>query len=329
MLPKRKLGKLEVSAAALGCMSMSEFYGPAADESRCLKTIHDAYAQGITLFDTADMYGSGRNEELLGKAIKQFRNKIVLATKFGIVRKAEDPEFRALCSKPEYVRQQCERSLRLLGVEQIDLYYQHRVDPDTPIEETVGAMAQLVKEGKVAHIGLSEAKADIIRRAYKVHPIAALQSEYSLWTRDPEDEILKTCQELNIGFVAYSPVGRGLFTGKLKSLDKLHPSDFRRKLPRFQDANLQHNLKIVELVEKIAKTKNATPAQVALAWVYQQTPFMVPLFGTTSPDHLKENLGFFKVHLTPEEMEQLNQNKDVKGERYGPQFMQTYKFDRK
>lgn len=330
MLPKRKLGQLEVSALSLGCMGMSEFYGP-ADQGRCIQTIHEAYAKGITFFDTADMYGSGENEKLVGKAIKPFRNKVMLATKFGIVRKADDPHFREINGKPAYIKQQCETSLKRLGVERIDLYYQHRLDPNTPIEETVGAMAELVKEGKIAHIGLSEADVDTIRRASSVYPITALQTEYSLWTRDPEHGILKTCEELKIGFVAYSPVGRGFLTGKIKTAEQFDPSDFRRSLPRFQAENLQHNLKIVEAVESIAKEKGATPAQIALAWVLQQAPFIVPLFGTTSPEHLKENLQSLKVNLTSTDLDKLNkytQKEAVKGERYSPQTMKNYKFNR-
>lgn len=325
MLPKRKLGTLEVSALGLGCMGMSEFYGP-ADEKRSIQTIHEAYAQGVTFFDTADIYGFGDNEELVGKAIQKFRHHIILATKFGIVRKREDPNFRQIRGQPDYLKRQCESSLKRLGVERIDLYYQHRVDPETPIEETVGAMAELVKEGKVAHIGLSEADADTIRRAHKVHPITAVQSEYSLWTKDWEKEVIPLCHQLNIGFVAYSPVGRGVLTGKIKSTETMDSSDFRRTLPRFEEQNLKHNLKLVEQVETLAEAKHTTPAQIALAWVLAQGPFIVPLFGTTSPEHLKENLQALQVQLTPDELQRLNATFEIKGERYGPQAMKTYKF---
>lgn len=326
-MKKKKLGKLEVSALGLGCMGMSEFYGT-ADEARSFQTIQHAFELGITFFDTADMYGYGHNEELVGKAVKAFRDKIILATKFGIVRKKEDPHFRQINGKPAYARQQCESSLKQLGISTIDLYYQHRVDPDTPIEETVGAMADLVNEGKVRYIGLSEATPEMIRRAHAVHPITAIQSEYSLWTRGPEDSILDVCKELNIGFVAYSPIGRGFLSGKIKSAQALAANDFRRFLPRFQEENFEHNLQIVDIVEKMAKRKNCTPSQLALAWVMAQGNHIVPLFGTTRPEHLKENLGSLEVRLTPEEIRTLNQEVPpnfAKGERYAATAMQAYK----
>lgn len=325
-MKKKKLGQLEVSALGLGCMGMSEFYGQ-IDESRSLQTIQRAFELGMTFFDTADMYGYGHNEELVGKAIKGFRDKIILATKFGIVRKKEDPQFRQVNGKPAYVKQQCESSLKRLGVNAIDLYYQHRLDPDTPIEETVEAMAELVKEGKVRYIGLSEASPEMIRRAHAVHPITALQSEYSLWSRGPEEAVLSVCKELNIGFVAYSPIGRGFLSGKIKSHKNFDSADFRRFLPRFQEENMEHNLKIVKIVEEMARHKNCTPAQLALAWVMAQGEHIVPLFGTTRPEHLSENLGSLEVKLTPEELETLNQKvppRFAKGERYAAAVMQIY-----
>lgn len=304
-MQKRKLGQLEVSSLGLGCMGMSEFYGP-ADEKRSIQTIQRAFELGITFFDTADMYGFGSNEELLGKAVKSFRDKIVIATKFGIVRKKEDPHSRQINGKPVYVKQQCESSLKRLGVSTIDLYYQHRVDPDTPIEETVKAMADLVKAGKVRYIGLSEATPEAIRRAQAVHPITALQSEYSLWTRGPEEEVLDTCREFNIGFVAYSPLGRGFLSGKITSPQDLSPSDFRRLLPRFQEDNLEHNLTIVKCIEKMAASKGCTPTQLALAWVLHQSPSIVPIFGTTRQEHLLEDVDCLNEHLNPEELKELN-----------------------
>lgn len=328
-MQKRKLGNLEVSAIGLGCMSMSEFYGPVPEEARSIQTIRKAFEMGVTLFDTADMYGFGHNEALLGKAIKGFRDKIVIASKFGIVRKKDDPQFRKIEGKPDYVKKQCTNSLKLLGIDTIDLYYQHRVDPDTPIEETVGAMAELVKEGKIRHIGLSEASPEIIRRAQAVHPITALQTEYSLWSRGPEDEILQVCKDLNIGFVAYSPIGRGFLSGKIKN-NIFPPEDFRRTLPRFQGDNFEHNLKIVKAVEEIAKHKGCTPAQLALAWVLAQSSHIVPIFGTTNPEHVAENIASVKIVLSNDELQQLNDMVPAgfaKGDRYGPVSMKIYKLD--
>lgn len=325
-MQKRKLGKLEVSALGLGCMGMSEFYGPPSDETSSIETIQRAFEMGITFFDTADMYGFGHNEELVGKAIKEFRKEIIIATKFGIVRKKDDPHFRQINGKPEYIRQQCESSLKRLGIHTIDLYYQHRVDPDTPIEETVKALATLVKEGKIRYIGLSEANVDIIRRAHAVHPITALQTEYSLWTRGPEEGILKVCQELDIGFVAYSPIGRGFLSGKIKSINDLHPQDFRRTLPRFQGENFDFNLKIVNAVEDMAVKKKCTPSQLALAWVLAQSSTIVPLFGTTRQEHLQENIEAVMIKLSALELATLNAMIPLaKGERYAANAMKVYK----
>ncbi len=326
-MEKRLLGKLQVTALGLGCMGMSEFYGDIHEE-RSIQTIQQAYEKGITFFDTADMYGFGHNEELVGKAIKKFREKIVLATKFGIVRKKEDPLFRKIRGDRAYIREQCESSLKRLGVDTIGLYYQHRVDPDTPIEETVHAMAELIKEGKIRYIGLSEASPEILRRAHAVHPITAIQTEYSLWSRAPENEILKVCKEHDVGFVAYSPLGRGFFSGKYKNINDFSSNDFRRTLPRFQKENFIHNLQIVKVVEEIAARKKCTPSQLALAWVLAQSPSIVPIFGTTRPEHLKENIDCLNVHLTPEEILEFNQRlPPPKGDRYGATSMKSYHLD--
>ena len=304
-MQQRTLGRdLTVSAIGLGCMGMSEFYGT-GDEAESIATIHRAIEFGVTLIDTADMYGIGRNEELVGRAIKGRRESVILATKFGNVRGA-DGGFLGVNGRPDYVRAACEASLRRLGVETIDLYYQHRVDPDTPIEETVGAMAELVRAGKVRHLGLSEAAPETIRRAHKVHPIAALQTEYSLWSRDPEDAILATVRELGIGFVAYSPLGRGFLTGQIKQVEDLAPDDYRRHNPRFQGDNMRRNLDLVAAVEAMAREKGCTPAQLALAWVLAQGSDIVPIPGTKRRRYLEENIGALSVTLTADDRKRLD-----------------------
>jgi len=303
----RRLGSqgLQTSALGLGCMGMSEFYGP-SNEKESIVTIHRALELGINMLDTADMYGPFKNEELIGRAIKGKRDRVIVATKFGNVRDPKDPTKRSINGRPEYVKQACEGSLKRLGVETIDLYYQHRVDPNTPIEDTVGAMADLVRQGKVRYLGLSEASVNTIRKAHKVHPITAVQTEYSLWTRDPEEGLLDALRTLGIGFVAYSPLGRGFLTGQIKRIEDLSEDDFRRQNPRFQGENFKKNLELVAKVEEIAKEHKCTPAQLALAWVLAQGDDIVPIPGTRHPKRVEENVGALNVVLSENDLRRID-----------------------
>ena len=298
-------GGLRVSALGLGCMGMSEFYGQ-GDDDESLATIGRALELGVTLLDTADIYGPYTNEELVGRAIRGKRDRVVIATKFGIVR-SEDPAFRGINGRPEYVRRSCEASLKRLGTDHVDLYYQHRVDTDVPIEETVGAMARLVEDGKVRFLGLSEAGPETIRRAHAEHPITALQTEYSLWSREPEDEILPVVRELGIGFVPYSPLGRGFLTGRFRTVDDLPEDDYRRHSPRFQGENFARNLELVARIEEIARTRGCTPAQLALAWVLAQGEDMVPIPGTKRRTYLEENVAALRVELTADDLARIDE----------------------
>ncbi len=323
-MERRKLGTqgLTVSALGLGCMGMSEFYG-AADEAESIATIHRAIDLGIDFLDTADMYGPFRNEELVGRALRGRRERVVLATKFGNERRPDGASV-GVNGKPEYVRRACDASLKRLGVDRIDLYYQHRVDPTVPIEETVGAMAGLVEAGKVRWLGMSEAAATTIRRAHAVHPISALQTEYSLWSREPEEEILPTVRALGIGFVAYSPLGRGFLTGRFRRPEDVPEGDYRRGSPRFQGENFARNLRLVEMVGQLAARKRVLPAQLALAWVLARGPDVVPIPGTTRRDHLEGNLAACAVTFTPEELAELDRTAPrggTAGERYPAEMM--------
>jgi aryl-alcohol dehydrogenase-like predicted oxidoreductase len=325
-MESRRLGKsgLTVSALGLGCMGMSEFYG-ARDNDESIATLHRALDLGIDFLDTADVYGLGHNEELVGKAIRTRRGEVILATKFGIVR-GSDGSWKGVNGRPEYVRSACEASLRRLGLDVIDLYYQHRVDPETPVEDTVGAMAALVREGKVRFLGLSEAAPATIRRAHAVHPIAALQSEYSLWTRDPEREVIPVCRELGIGFVPYSPLGRGFLAGKIRRPEDIPEGDYRRNSPRFQGENFRRNLDLLRLVEEIAAEKGCTPSQLALAWLLAQGKDVVPIPGTKKRDRLEENSGALNVTMTQRDLDRVDEVLPpgaASGMRYGEEAMRA------
>jgi aryl-alcohol dehydrogenase-like predicted oxidoreductase len=320
----RRLGSLEVSALGLGCMGMSAFYTGGRDDAESIATIHRALELGVTLLDTADMYGPYANESLVGRAIADRRESVVLATKFGIQLDPDDPAKRGVCGRPDYVRSSVEGSLQRLGVDHIDLYYQHRVDPDVPIEETVGAMAELVREGKVRALGLSEAGPDTIRRAAAVHPIAAVQTEYSLWSRDVEDEVVPVLRELGIALVAYSPLGRGFLTGAYKSIDDFDEDDYRRSSPRFVGENFQKNLDVVAKIESLAAAKGVSAAQLALAWVLAQGDDVVAIPGTKNRARLEENVGAADISLSSAELAEISSAlPEIAGDRYPPNMMAT------
>ncbi len=325
-IPTRTLGRhdggLPVGAVGLGCMGMSDFYGPDRDDERSIRTIHRALELGVTLLDTADMYGPFTNEELVGRAIADRRGEVVLATKFGIQRDPQDPTKRGINGRPEYVREACEASLRRLGVDHIDLYYQHRVDRSVPIEETVGAMAELVREGKVRHLGLSEASPETLARAHATHPITALQTEYSLWSREVEDGILPAIRELGIGLVPYSPLGRGFLAGAIRSIDDLDEGDYRRSSPRFAGENFAKNLAVVDVISELAADKGCTPSQLALAWVLGQGDDVVPIPGTTKAERVDENVAAADVALDAADLARIAEAlPDVAGDRYDPGSM--------
>ncbi len=305
MIDRRQLGSLEVSAQGLGCLGMSELYG-APDQAEAMATLERAFELGVTFLDTADIYGLGANEELICRAIRSRREDVQIATKFGVVRGPDDPLPGRVDGRPEHVREACDGSLQRLGVDVIDLYYQHRVDPEVPIEETIGAVAELIVAGKVRHVGLSEASADEIRRAAATYPIAALQSEWSLWCREIEDSVVPTCRELGIGIVPFSPLGRGFLTGRIKSPDDFEPDDLRRRLPRFQGENFNKNLALVSEVRRLAEVKGCTPGQLALAWLQAQGDEVVPIPGTKRRTYLEENVGALDVDLTRDELEAID-----------------------
>lgn len=326
----RNLGNLtHISALGLGCMGMSEFYGK-TDLTESKQVIQRAFDLGVNFYDTADMYGYGENEVLVGDAVKQFRNKVIIATKCGIMRSKQDPTLRGVNNRPEYIQASCDASLQRLKMDHIDLYYIHRIDPATPIEDSVGALSDLVKAGKVRYIGLSEANADTIRRAHKVHPLTAIQTEYSLWYRSPETSIFNVCRELNIGFVPYSPIGRGFLTGKIQDATSFDSEDFRQHLPRFQQENFAENLKMVQKIQAIAAAKNCTAAQLALAWVLAQGDYLIPIPGTKRLKYLVENTAAIDITLSTDELAQLNNiaaKENFQGMRYTQEALDVYQLE--